>query len=230
MRLVARTAERDGIASVRLEGGTALSAYYLGHRESEDLDFFSDLSVDQQRFGAAVGELLTAEGLRFELAGSSSPHFARFIVNDGEGGLKLDFAAQSPFRLQPLEETSEGIRIASYRDLAASKLHAVCDRFEVRDYIDLHAILTSGMDDVGEIESVVRERTRRLVRDVIEIDPGLNPRIVGDAVAKAIGRPLVARFPLRLLKPVTDQELQPVLVLFAAECAALVGESLRDSF
>jgi len=232
MEVVARAGEEYGNTSLRLEGGTALAAYYLGHRESEDLDFFSDYGTDQQHFGEVVVSLAAGAGLVVEpAAGMRATHtFARFVARDSQDaskpGLKLDFAAQSPFRLAPLESTAEGIRVASFRDLAASKLHAICDRIEVRDFIDLHVILTNGAGDRQRLEDTIRTRTRDLVRDVIEIDPGLNARLVGEAISRGLDRPLLAGFPLALLIPLTEADLQETLRLATAECASLVAESL----
>src|SRR6476661_3284870 len=42
MQIVARADAAYGAPNLRLDGGTGLAAYYLHHRESEDLDFFSD--------------------------------------------------------------------------------------------------------------------------------------------------------------------------------------------
>ena len=231
MRLVARTAAAAGNTSVRLEGGTALAAYYLGHRESEDLDFFSDYGFDQRAFGDAVAAEGATEGLRFTPTGAANPTFARFLVHDEQNPadppLKVDLGGQSPFHLAPLEETTEEIRVASYRDLTAGKLHAICDRFEARDYIDLHVILTCGVSDSTRLEQIIRVRTRSLIRDVMEIDPGLDPRIVGDAVLRGLNTPLLARFPLRLLVPLSEAELQQSLAIATSECAAVVARPDR---
>jgi len=42
---VARAEEAYGSIDLRLEGGTALAGYYLGHRQSEDLDDLASRSV-----------------------------------------------------------------------------------------------------------------------------------------------------------------------------------------
>jgi Nucleotidyl transferase AbiEii toxin, Type IV TA system len=232
MHVVAQAAEAAGNPSVRLEGGTALAAYFLGHRESEDLDFFSDFGFDQRVFADAVIDAGASQQIHFDRTAVGNPTFVRLIARDGSdpasSGLKIDLAGQSPFRLAPLEETTEGIRIASYRDLAANKLHAASDRFEVRDFIDLHVILTHGVAEAGDLELTVRQRTREIVRDVMEIDPGLNPRIVGNGVARALDRPLLTRFPLRLLIPLTEAQVQESLRLFVSECAMLVADSIDN--
>lgn len=227
MRVAARAAEAYDAPGFRLDGGTALAAYYLGHRESEDLDFFSDFGVDQRELSSMVVEIASSEGLALKPASDTraTRSFARFHAHDAadESGLpvKLDFASQSPFRLEPLAPTTEEVRVASYRDLTANKLHAICDRIEVRDFIDLHVILNHGSGN----ENAFRERARALVRDVMEIDPGLNARLVGDAVARGLGRPLLVDFPLRVLVPMTEAEVQRTLRLFAAECAEMVADS-----
>ncbi len=231
MRLVARAAEEFGNDSVRLEGGTALAAYYLGHRESEDLDFFSDIGVNEELFGETIRELGEAEGLRTEMKRRSAT-FAQLFVSDaahpGAPALKLDLAAQSPYRLASPEATTEGIRVASFRDLAANKLHVICDRVEARDYIDLHAILTREISASGEIERAVRERTRELVRDVMEIDPGLDPRFIGNSVSRGLDQPILPRFPLQVFVPITEAEVRLTLELCAGECAQIVAESLQE--
>ncbi len=231
MRIVARAAEAYGNASLRLDGGTALAAYYLGHRESEDLDFFSDYGVDQPHFAHAVMEHAAAEGVMLEQrpGTSTSRTYIRLFADAGPSrpALKMDFAAQSPFRLEPLEPTTEGIRVGSFRDITANKLHAVCDRFEARDYIDVHAILTRGMTGTPD-ENTVRERFRDLIRDLLEIDPGLNSRLVGDAVDRGLNRPLLASFPLAIFIPMTETDVQRTLLICAEECAAMVAKSRQD--
>jgi hypothetical protein len=57
-------AEKDyGSLDLRLEGGTALSAYYLKHRQSEDLDFFGSPGMDARDFRAFVEDHLGARAL-----------------------------------------------------------------------------------------------------------------------------------------------------------------------
>ena len=63
LRIVAETEAVYGDVGLRLEGGTALAAYHLGHRESEDLDFFGDPHMDARDFGAALQRRLEADVL-----------------------------------------------------------------------------------------------------------------------------------------------------------------------
>jgi hypothetical protein len=231
MRVVARAEAAYGEIGLRLEGGTALAAYHLGHRESEDLDFFGDPHMDARDFAAALRSGLEEQGFALSPAGPSTQGFARFLVHPahpGEGApIRLDLARTSPFRLAPLERTPEGIRIASYRDLCAGKLHAICDRFEPRDFIDLNAIVRH---PGGALDAdLARRRIGALLDDVIEIDPGLNPALVGQALSRGTRGPVVSLFPLRLLRAVSDDEVQEVLELAIRECARRVNEGVRGS-
>ena len=51
-----------------LSGGTALAAYYLNHRASDDLDFFSEQdfpTTTVQRIAGGLRTVLNADGLRY---------------------------------------------------------------------------------------------------------------------------------------------------------------------
>lgn len=234
LRLIAQAEREYGSVGLRLEGGTALSAYYLRHRESEDLDLFGDSGLDARDFRAHVVERLGQDGLHVLSQGPASRGFAEMTVTDQEVGASADsmgtrvqFGRTSPFALEPARRTAEGPPVASFRDVCAGKLHALCDRFEVRDYIDVHFIIAGGDPEGGSnAEDSGAERVRRLVRDLHECDPGLTPVQVGEALARGIDRPLVGAFPLRMLRKVTDTEVQRTIRLAVEVCTGITGESM----
>jgi hypothetical protein len=227
LREIAETEAEYGFLHLRLEGGTALAAYHLGHRQSEDLDLFGSPSMDARDFGAAVAQRLENGGLLVQSVGPASQGFARFSVVDPSDSpftpVLLDLGRGSPFRLAPAEPTREGIRVASFRDLCAGKMHAICDRFEPRDFIDLHTILQQGLSrSVPADEERAIQRANTLIRDVMEVDPGLNPALIGQALERGATGRIVAEFPLRLLRPVTEQEVRSSIDLCIGECVRLV--------
>jgi hypothetical protein len=63
LRLVADAQREYGDLGLRLEGGTALAAYYLHNRESEDLDFFGRPGMDARDFACFVAEQAAAAGI-----------------------------------------------------------------------------------------------------------------------------------------------------------------------
>lgn len=220
MGIVGEAARAHGAPNLRLDGGTGLAAYYLHHRESEDLDFFADPGLNPVDFGEAVRAIAERTGIEMVASGPQSSGMSTYQARDPqspENAVKLQFAIQSPFRLAPLEDAEEGIRVGSYRDICAGKLHAACDRLAYRDFYDVHVILTRGARDVAEEE--ILGRFRPLLADLLESDPGLNPSAVGQGLSRVIGRAIVEMIPLRLLIPVSNEEIHRTLEICLAECA-----------
>lgn len=125
-------------------GGTALAEYYLHHRTSEDLDFFTrrkdldfgtvlkNLSSILSRFGKTETAIL-------------SKGFARFFIkcDNGEWGdtLKVEFVTDVPVSISPLKR-SGNILVDSIEDIATNKVSAIVDRDQPRDMFDLYKILS----------------------------------------------------------------------------------------
>jgi hypothetical protein len=125
-----------------LYGGTAI-ALHLGHRESVDFDFFGDPPLDANSLTLALPYLVGATIVQRE------PSTLSCIVERG-GPVKLSFFGVPRLRrLQPpLIAAENGVRIASLLDLAAAKARVVQVRAEVRNYIDIDALLTDGCVDL----------------------------------------------------------------------------------
>lgn len=122
--------------SFTLWGGTAL-ALHLGHRESVDFDFFGDEAID-------LGAMLRTNPLLANaVVLQQEPRTLTCLVDRG-GPVKLSFFVV-PGDLKPIHEphsiVENGLRVASLIDLAASKVKVVLDRPEMKDYIDIDAIL-----------------------------------------------------------------------------------------
>lgn len=123
-----------------LYGGTGL-ALRLGHRNSEDFDFFSNetfLPADLERqvpFLQASQRLQSSQNTLVSLVDRNGPVKVSFF-----GGLGLK-------RVGDPEAAEEGgVLIASLLDLAATKVKVVQDRAEAKDYLDLNRLLEEGLD------------------------------------------------------------------------------------
>ena len=120
-----------------LYGGTAL-ALRLGHRQSVDFDFFSaekilpDVLLRSLPYGGSATLLQSERNTLTLLTGGDEPVKLSFF-----GGL-----AFSPVKRPDI--ASNGIAIASMEDLCATKLLAVVQRSEAKDYLDIAALLTHG--------------------------------------------------------------------------------------
>jgi len=119
----------DFLSSFYLSGGTALSLQ-LGHRESEDLDFFC-----KEQF---VPELVEQQ---LHIFGTlSETELAKGTVNTYLDGVKLQFL-EYPYRLLEPFVIWEGINLSSVADIACTKLQTVGMRGSKKDFIDLYFLL-----------------------------------------------------------------------------------------
>jgi hypothetical protein len=122
-----------------LYGGTAL-ALRLGHRHSEDFDFFSNKSFAPDALRKAVPYLQDAEMSQFE------SNTLTAIVDRG-GPVKVSFFGGLKLNRVHEPEVAEDnrIEVASLLDVAATKLTTIQQRAQARDYEDLAAIVGSGI-------------------------------------------------------------------------------------
>ena len=233
LQMLAKAEREYGSVDLHLEGGTALSAYYLLHRQSEDLDLFGGPGMNARDFRTFFEGFLTTGSLHIVDRGSANQGFAELLVSDqpptvpaiDRQNVKVQFCRTSPFHLSPPIPTSEGVPVASYRDVCAGKLHAICDRYEPRDFIDLHCILHHrGPDEPVPHDDERRRRFRALVADLQSSDPGLSEVQVGQALARGVDRAIVSEFPLRLLIALEDGQVQDTIRLGLEECADLTRE------
>jgi hypothetical protein len=123
-----------------LYAGTAL-ALHLGHRASVVFDFFSDGPLDARRLAPAVPFLVQATVTQRE------PNTFSCIVDRG-GPVKLPFFGLPWLtRLSPpLVAPGNNLQVASLLDIAAAKASVVQQRAEAKDYLDIDALLSAGVD------------------------------------------------------------------------------------
>lgn len=122
-----------------LYGGTAI-ALRLGHRTSEDFDFFSNQTFEP---GALLSRLAFAKKGRVDQRGDNT----LTLIVDRDGPVKLSFFGD--VRMERLQDPDvardNGLQIASLLDLTATKLKTIQQRAESKDYIDLAAALETGI-------------------------------------------------------------------------------------
>lgn len=123
-----------------LSGGTALAEFYLHHRFSEDLDFFTqeELNIDElKRFINAVCKKIAVKKIEFQ---HGYGLYAFFITSKIGEKHKIDFG-QYPFA--PIEQLKniDGISVESLFDIAVNKAQTIAFRPRLRDFIDLYCII-----------------------------------------------------------------------------------------
>ncbi len=122
-----------------LTGGTALAGFYLQHRFSEDLDFFSAEEFDIR--AVLVFLKKNKNHLGFEQVDHKNS-FNRNIIflHFGNEVLKTEFT-YFPFPAKDSGETKYGVKLDSILDIAINKLFTIYERTKARDYIDLYLII-----------------------------------------------------------------------------------------
>jgi hypothetical protein len=123
-----------------LYGGTAL-ALRLGHRPSVDFDFFAHESLDHHSLERDVPFLRDSEILQEE------PNAKTVLVRSDDGTVKVSFFGKIGFgRVGEPELTNDGVLlVASLLDLAGTKVKALLQRVEAKDYLDVAALLAANV-------------------------------------------------------------------------------------
>lgn len=124
----------------RLVGGTALSLQ-IGHRESIDIDLFSDMDYGTIDFKGITAYLEKTFSYvdHFELEPAIGKSY--FIGENEENSIKLDVFYTDAFIQKPLIKDS--IRMASLEEITAMKVDVIQRGGRKKDFWDLHALFNS---------------------------------------------------------------------------------------
>lgn len=117
-------------------GGTALSYFYLRHRYSEDLDFFSGKPVDDKKILEIMHRIAVKADFTFRAELKEVVYMFFIKFKDGEE-LKVDFGYY-PYRRVKKGKVSAGFEIDSLLDIGINKLASINQRSSVKDFVDLY--------------------------------------------------------------------------------------------
>jgi Nucleotidyl transferase AbiEii toxin, Type IV TA system len=132
-------------AHFTLYGGTAI-ALRLAHRQSVDFDFFTLESFEP---AALLSKIPYLKGAALR---QSSPNTLSVNVDRG-GPVQLSYFGGLGIGQAAPAESVEGPRfkVASLIDLAGMKVAVLPQRVELRDYLDVHALLTKAKIPLAEM-------------------------------------------------------------------------------
>src|SRR5574337_273229 len=103
-----------------LTGGTALAEYYLGHRLSFDLDFFTGVERLIAPTSYQIEAVCQQQALSLRVVRRFSA-FVEFLIEKGGESLKIDLALAAPYRFEPPIPAPEGVLVNDYSDLRVDK-------------------------------------------------------------------------------------------------------------
>ncbi len=123
-----------------LTGGTPLSAFYLFHRISEDLDFFSEEEVCLPSISNFIKKIQKKMGLvKVDYRKFLGLHSFYLFFTDKKF-LKVDFNYY-PFPRMEKGLKYQNISIDSLYDIAVNKVHTIAMQARARDFIDIYFII-----------------------------------------------------------------------------------------
>ena len=122
-----------------LTGGTALSAFYLHHRESEDLDFFSEKPFLQESVTSRLSLLGKKHDFTMTIRQIENVTIYVLTFHDGDI-LKIDFVDYPHKRLFE-SLTVDNFQIDAMNDIAVNKLLTIMQRTTSKDFVDLYFLL-----------------------------------------------------------------------------------------
>ena len=122
-----------------LSGGTALAEYYLQHRLSEDLDFFSENEVDPEGISTILKKLQPATGIT-KVVYEQSFNRNLFFLHIADQVIKTEFTYYPFPRIENGQRIGQ-LDVDSLLDIAVNKLFTISQKPRARDFVDLFCIL-----------------------------------------------------------------------------------------
>jgi predicted nucleotidyltransferase component of viral defense system len=181
-----------------LTGGGALAGFYFGHRDTEDLDLFSAPGPDLAEATQALVEASDACGARLT-AQRTYRDFRRFIARRGTEECLVDLVIDRAPALVEDKPSFGDVRVDALREIAANKICTLLARSEIKDLVDLRALVEAGIDleqalvDARQKDAGVEIATLAWILDELRIGP--EARLPGNTDPAAL-----EKFRLRLVE------------------------------
>lgn len=146
-----------------LHGGTAL-ALRIGHRMSEDFDWFCDKPL---REPISLAQKLKSAGIAFD-----TTRVAEGTLHGSVHGVKISFLEYLVSESSPAEDSPDGaFRTGSLDDIATEKLMAIATRGSRKDLIDIYCLVEKHRP-LSEFIRLFKKRYA--IKDVSTVFMGLN--------------------------------------------------------
>lgn len=148
-----------------LTGGSALGVFYLQHRLSYDLDFFTtDERIEWHLLDNDVRSISGAIGATCE-AITAAPAFRRYALKRDAVGEILDFVVERSPQIDTEKERFGKVRVDTLREIAVNKICTLVGRCELKDLVDLFFLSKRGF--------LVREHLDEARRKEGGLDPAM---------------------------------------------------------
>ncbi|MBM3254670.1 MAG: nucleotidyl transferase AbiEii/AbiGii toxin family protein [Candidatus Omnitrophica bacterium] len=125
-----------------LSGGTALAYFYLKHRRSNDLDFFTAEEELVLPVSYHLEKALKVK--KMDIQRHREVHsFVELLVKTKDETTIVHLGCDAAFRLEQVKEFPDhpGLKVDSLVDIAVNKLLALFGRATLRDFIDVYFLI-----------------------------------------------------------------------------------------
>jgi len=176
-----------------LTGGTALAAFYLGHRQSQDLEFFTLQDFELLELEKIIERIAANVSTAVKTKVKTSDYTEIYLENKKENWIqRLDFIKEQPIVFGERVKV-DGVIIDSLENIASNKILTIYGRLEPKDYLDLYFILKETELDFTELFEKAKKK-----------DTGLHEFYFANIIAEAVEK--LGRFP-KTLKPFDSRDL-----------------------
>lgn len=122
-----------------LSGGTALSSWYLHHRESYDLDFFTNVLFDYNKISLWLKSSQEKIGYKSIVINEDFGFMTVHMRYPDDNMLKIDFNRYGAVRIKK-GKVWRGLEIDDIYDITVNKLSTIASTPRTRDYVDFYYI------------------------------------------------------------------------------------------
>ncbi len=172
-------------------GGTPLSAFYLFHRLSEDIDLFSEDEINLLAVRSFIGKAQKKLGLvKIDYKQYLGLHTFQLYFSSTDI-LKIDFNYY-PFPRIEKGILYKNISVDSALDIAVNKVHTISMKPRAKDFIDIYFLVKEKGYDFNDL----------LMKAKVKFDWHIDPIQLGSKLLQATE---VKDFP-RMIKKINDDE------------------------
>ena len=173
-------------------GGPVLAEFYLKHRESYDIDLFSEKEFhlpSVSKFISLAGGYLKSQSI----AHRQFLGLHTFVFKFSGGVLKVDFNYY-PFPRINKGKNWQGLAIDSLEDIAANKVHTIAMKARERDFIDLYFIMKMSEFKLSRLVDLARAK----------FDWPIDPVQLGQILTQVV----VFKEPPKMFKPFDRKKME----------------------
>lgn len=179
--------------SFYLTGGTALARFYFHHRDSVDLDLFTNQPyTDFDQVNRIVLGILSELALQIQSQVTTSTFLQYIVVDHNDTSLKVDIVKDVPVHFGEARQVN-GVRVDSLENIGSNKVLAVFGRTDAKDFIDLYWILQRTSLEFDHLFELAKQK-----------DLGLSELYLAHALHNIVKIKLMPR----MLEPLSWDEIQ----------------------